>query len=164
LAIPAPERCLMGRAAVALLLSLVILSPARGQSPLPKVEGAEWSSVRDQCRQLLRALRAIDGALPPGVEKKLATLLEEDTRDGDRALERLQELLDPLCLAAVSINPESRVKAARGPARAELVHERPTIMLVKIHNEAGITHGLAVAGDELWTERHTGADRWLEAA
>src|SRR5436309_4688855 len=153
----------MGRAAVALLLSLVILSPARGQSLLPKVEGAEWSSVRDQCRQLLRALRAIDGALPPGVEKKFATLLEEDTKDGDRALERLQELLDPLCLAAVSINPESRVKAARGPAPAELVRDRPTIVLVKVHNDPGITPPLAVDGDELRTARDSGAGRWLEA-
>src|SRR5438067_7685077 len=141
----------MGRAAVSLLLSLVLFSSVRGQSPLPKVEGAEWSSVRDQCRQLLRALRAIVGALPPGVEKKFATLLEEDTKDGDRALERLQELLDLHCLAVVSINPESRVKAARGPAPAELVHDRPTVVLVKVHNEAGITHGLAVAGDELRT-------------
>ncbi len=153
----------MRRTAVALLLSLVILSPARGQSFLPKVEAAEWSSVRDQCRRLLRALRAIDGALSPGIEKKLAALLEEDTRHGDRALERLQELLDPLCLAAVSINPESRVKAARGPAPAELVRDRPTIVLVKVHNEAGITPGLEVDGDELRTARHTGADRWLEA-
>jgi hypothetical protein len=105
----------------------------------------------------------IDGALSPGVEKKLGILLEEDAKDGDRALERLQELLDPLCLVAVSINPESRVKAARGPAVAELVRDRPAVVLVKVHNEAGITPGLAVAGDELRTERHTGADRWLEA-
>src|SRR5207248_2653162 len=117
--------------------------------------------VRDQCRRLLRGLRAIDGALAPDVDKKLAALLEEDAKDGARALELLQELLDPLCLAAVSINPESRVKAARGPAPAELVRDRPTFVLVKVSNDAGITPGLEVAGDELRTARHTGADRWL---
>src|SRR5437588_8618361 len=114
----------MGRSAVALLLSLVLLSPVRGQSSLPKIEGTDWTPVRDQCRRLLRALRAMDGALSPGVEKKLGLLLDEEAKDGDRALERLQELLDPLCLAAVSINPESRVKATRGPAPAERVRGR----------------------------------------
>jgi hypothetical protein len=153
----------MIRAAVTSLLCLVFLSAARGQSPLPKVEGADWASVREQSRQLLRGLRALDGALAPGIEKKFATLLDEPSKDGDRTLERLQELLDPLCLVAVSINPESRVKAARGPAPADLVRDRPTVVLLKIHNEAGITPELAVAGDELRTERPIRADGWLEA-
>ncbi len=153
----------MGRTATILVFSLVMLSSAQGQSPLPKVEGAEWRPVRDQCRSLLQALRETDGALPAEVEKKLAALLAEDVKDGDRALERLQELLDPLCLVGVSINPESRVKAARGPAPAELVRDRSIIVLVKVHNDAGITHALAVGGDELRTARNTDDGRWLEA-
>src|SRR5262245_14646575 len=153
----------MRRAPALLVFSLVLLSPVRGQSPLQKVEGAEWRPVRDQCRRLLQALRATDGALPAEVEKKLAGLLAEDVKDADRALERLQELLDPLCLVGVSINPESRVKAARGPSPAELVRDQSTVVLVKVHNDAGITHALAVGGDELRTARNTGDGRWLEA-
>src|SRR5262245_58479903 len=152
----------MNRTAVALLVSLGVLAPARAQVPLPKVEGAEWRPVRDQCRQLLRGLRVVEGALPAGVEKKLAALLEEEVKDADQALERLQELLDPLCLAGVSINPESRVKAARGPAPAELVRDRPTLVLIKVSNDAGISPALAVGGDEVRTTRDTGAGRWLE--
>src|SRR5262249_26724693 len=37
-----------------------------------------------------------------------------------RDANRLQELLDPRVLVAVSINPEARVKVARGPAAAHL--------------------------------------------
>src|SRR5262245_56802075 len=113
----------MGRL-VSLLLPLVALAPARGQSPLPRVEGAEWKPVREQCRRLLPALRA-DGRVPPEVGKRLAALLEAEAGDGERALGDLQELLDPLCLVGVSLNPESRVKAARGPAPAELIRGRP---------------------------------------
>ena len=100
---------------------------------------------------------------PAEVEKKLAALLAEDIKDDDRALERLQELLDPLCLVGVSINPESRVKAARGPAPAELVRDQSTVVLVKVHNDAGISHALAVGGDELRTPGNADAGRWLEA-
>src|SRR5262245_30894718 len=153
----------MGRAITLLALSVVLLAPARGRSQLPKVESAEWRPVRDQCRRLLQALQTTDGALPAEIEKKLAALLAEDIKDEDRALERLQELLDPLCLVGVSINPESRVKAARGPAPAELVRDQSTVVLVKVHNDAGISHALAVGGDELRTPGNGDAGRWLEA-
>jgi len=153
----------MGRAVPLLVLSIVLLFPARGKSQLPKVEGAEWRPVRDQCQRLLQALRATNGALPAEIEKKLAALLAEDIKDEDRALERLQELLDPLCLVGVSINPESRVKAARGRAPAELVRDQSTVVLVKVHNDAGISHALAVGGDELRLPGNADAGRWLEA-
>src|SRR2546430_9075971 len=36
-------------------------------------------------------------------------------------VEMIQQTLDPLCLMGVTINPESRVKVAMGPAAAELM-------------------------------------------
>src|SRR5206468_8706803 len=53
--------------------------------------------------------------------------------------ERLQELLDPHTLLVVTINPESRVKVQRGPARARLVQAGFTPVLVKIINQAALT-------------------------
>jgi hypothetical protein len=47
--------------------------------------------------------------------------------------------LDPLCLAFVNVNPESRVKVARGPAKAQLVEQGWSVFLIKVHNDAGLT-------------------------
>jgi hypothetical protein len=52
---------------------------------------------------------------------------------------RLQELLDPHVLLTVSINPESRVKVARGDARADLRQRQAVPVLIKVVNEAGVT-------------------------
>ena len=52
---------------------------------------------------------------------------------------RLQELLDPHVLLTVSINPESRVKVARGEMAAELRQGRAVPVLIKVVNEAGVT-------------------------
>ncbi|HTK75768.1 MAG TPA: hypothetical protein VL371_10960 [Gemmataceae bacterium] len=52
---------------------------------------------------------------------------------------RLQQLLDPHVLLTVSVNPESRLKVARGEARAELRQGQPVPVLIKVVNEAGVT-------------------------
>jgi hypothetical protein len=52
---------------------------------------------------------------------------------------RLQELLDPHVLLTVSINPESRVKVARGDGRAELRQGQAVPVLIKVVNDAGVT-------------------------
>jgi hypothetical protein len=64
----------------------------------------------------------------------------------------------------VSINPESRVKAARGPAPAELVRGRASVFLVKVHNEGGVTHPLAVGGPGLRAAGKAEPEGWLDAA
>jgi hypothetical protein len=51
----------------------------------------------------------------------------------------IQAVLDRYCLLDVHINPESRVKVAAGPARAELVQRGWRTFLVKVRNEAGVT-------------------------
>lgn len=141
-------------------LALAFLAPcAAAQSALPRVEESRWEPVRTCCQRLL----AVDGALPPDVTQKLAALLKKDVKDPPRALKELQDLLDPLCLAGVSINPESRVKAARGPAAATLVRGQVRVVLVKVANDAGITPALAVSGEELRAPGKAGPGRWLEA-
>jgi hypothetical protein len=72
-------------------------------------------------------------------------------------------LLDWQCLAGVHINPQSRVKAARGPLAAQLRRDRPALVLVKVHNEAGVTAALAVSGPQLRSTTAAGPDQWLEA-
>ncbi|HEX5104915.1 MAG TPA: CehA/McbA family metallohydrolase, partial [Pirellulaceae bacterium] len=60
----------------------------------------------------------------------------------EESVEAIQKVLDPRCLAGVNINPESRVKVARGPAAAELAEQGWRVFLVKVHNEAGVTAAL----------------------
>ena len=54
------------------------------------------------------------------------------------AVKQLQLILDPLCLAFVNINAESRVKVAEGPVKKELMQQGWRAFLIKVHNEAGI--------------------------
>jgi hypothetical protein len=76
---------------------------------------------------------------------------------------QVQKLLDPLCLVIVSINAESRVKAARGPAPAILARDHETVVLIRVNNDAGVTHALAIRGPQLRSPGHQGDERWLEA-
>ena len=55
------------------------------------------------------------------------------------AVKRIQQLLDPYCVAVVDINPEARVKVSRGAASAVLMQGGWTSFLVKVNNEARVT-------------------------
>jgi len=57
---------------------------------------------------------------------------------------RVQEILDPYCLAIININPESRVKVLRGPAKPRLIQDGWVSYLVKVNNDAGVTSQLQV--------------------
>jgi hypothetical protein len=70
-------------------------------------------------------------------------------------LEAIQRVLDRSCLVAVHINPEMRVKVARGPPRPSLVQRDWRPFLVKVHNEAGTTAALRTTSVQ-------GAHRWLD--
>jgi hypothetical protein len=63
----------------------------------------------------------------------LQTSLAAAAREHDAT--ELQQLLDPLVLCVVDINPEGRVKAARGPAKAILQQAGYTPVLLKIINQ-----------------------------
>jgi hypothetical protein len=140
---------------------LAVAAPAWAQSSLPLVEDVEIGTLRNQCKPLLKALK---GKLPKGTEEKLAELLRPDGMKDDEASTAIQKLLDPLCLIGVTINAESRVKAARGPCAAELTRGRDTFVLIKVQNDAGVTHALTVSGDQLRSEKKTDAGRWLEGS
>jgi hypothetical protein len=145
-----------------LLLSL-LAAPVAAAEPLPRVNDVSWPEVRQRCRQLVALLKN-EKALPPHIERRLTDLLDSEKVEPEQALERLQDLLDPLCLIAVHINPESRVKARRGPAEANLTRDRGHVVLVKVHNEGGITPPLVVSGEELRETKKSGEGRWLEAS
>ena len=155
----------MRRAVLLGSLVLALAVPAaRGQTTPPLVDGVEWEPLRDHCRNLMDGLEALKAPLPPETTQALRALLKEAPADPDAAAAAVQKLLDPCCLLVVSINPESRVKAARGSADAVLEVNQERLVLVKVQNDAGSTAALSVSGPEIRAPGEPADGRWLEAA
>src|SRR5262245_60234625 len=125
------------------LIRLVLTFPfawslsAAESTPLPLVHEVELQPVGAQVKRLIETLDSLGAPLAP----RDVTALEKaiQSTDNDAAVEAIQKTLDKYCLAGVNINPESRVKVARGPAKAELLEQGWRTFLVKVHNEAGVT-------------------------
>jgi hypothetical protein len=94
---------------------------------------------------IVRLLDALDflGA-PAGDELRRDVAAAARARDADR----LQQLLDDRVLLVVHINPESRVKVARGPAAAVLQQAGYTPAIVKILNESRGTARLGIGSPQ----------------
>jgi hypothetical protein len=146
-------------AALLLLPSLA----AQAQMTLPVVEEVEWGSFRAHCKKLLTVLEKTGSNVPARTVREVRALLDRKPDDPASVCRAVQQLLDPFCLLAVNINAESRVKAARGSAEAQLQRDQPTVVLVKIHNEGGVTHALRLDGRELARADERKEGRWLKA-
>jgi hypothetical protein len=109
---------------------------------LPLVTGVEAQPLKAQVKRIVESLDYLGQPLTAEQRKALDTALEN--ADDARSVAALQKALDPLVLVGVNINPESRVKVARGPAPAELVEQGWRVFLVKVQNEGGVTSKLRV--------------------
>lgn len=107
---------------------------------LPKVEGIEAQPLLAGARRVADTLEMLG---QPLAERDL-TRLRAAGDDPKSTARIVQEILDPLCLVGVEINPESRVKAAPGPAAPTLIEQGWRIFLVKVKNDAGVTAPLRV--------------------
>ena len=123
-----------------LLLGAVVQTVGIGASradDLPVVDDVEFQPLSAQVRRVVEALDMLGQPLPGDEKARLDKAL--DSTDHKAGVRTIQEVLDRHCLIGVNINPESRVKAAQGPAAPELVQNGWTVFLVKVHNEAGVT-------------------------
>lgn len=138
---------------------------------LAVIEGIERQPLVAQVERLITAMQYSGEPLP---EADAAALREAFAMsDEPAAVKRIQEILDPHCLIEVHINPESRVKLARGPARAELHQQGWRAFLVKVHNEPGTTPHLSASSPNaqpvmypegnLLTPADV-SDRWMQIA
>jgi hypothetical protein len=148
-------------------LLLIYLQPhlsaaAHAQDALPIVDKGEVAPLLANCEHLLKAAALVRAPLPQATRRALQEIIKAGPQDAT-ALEKVQKLLDPYCLVGVNINPESRVKAARGPAAANLVQYQDTVFLVKVHNEAGVTQRLTLTSPHLLGGEGGESDRWLSA-
>src|SRR5260370_21714716 len=146
-----------------MLVLLILPSRVRDQAELHVVADVEWESFRDRTQKLLKGLESLKGPLHEATLRELGGLLEKEPASPQAAAEAVQKLLDPYCLVGISINPESRVKAARGSAGFELAKNRETVVLIKVHNDAGVTHALSIGGEQITAADKPEKDRWLKA-
>ena len=92
-----------------------------------------------------RLIEALDYAGSPLSDEQKEKLSRAKNEPNDlKAVRYVQEVLDPLCLMEININPESRVKVKEGPVKKTLLQGSFRAYLVKVHNEAGINPELVV--------------------
>jgi hypothetical protein len=95
-----------------------------------------------QAIRLQEALSFLGSSLSPEDAHRLVAL--QQLPISQEITLRVQQILDPYCLAIIDINPESRVKVTRGQAAARLIQGGWVSFLVRINNEAGVTAPLEV--------------------
>ena len=111
-------------------------------SPLPVVTDVAPQPLLAQALRLQEALSFLGSSLAEADTKRLKEL-QQKTLTAE-TITQIQAILDPYCLAMVTINPEARVKVLRGPAPARLMQGGWRSFLVKVQNEAGVTAELQV--------------------
>jgi hypothetical protein len=111
-------------------------------APSLALVAVEAQPLASNIQRVIEAMEYLGAPLPADVRADL-------TRAGQaRDAKTLQERLDPRVLLAVHINPEARVKVARGPAQAVLQQAGYTPVLVKIVNESGGTGRLRIGSPQ----------------
>ena len=125
-----------------LYISLYSQNSNTNSALLKIISDVESQPLLSQATRLKDALSFLGSSLSPEDINQLKELQAKP--HGTETSKRIQAILDPYCLAMVSINPESRVKVDRGAAKAKLIQGGWTSFLIKVHNEAGITPQLKV--------------------
>src|SRR5713101_4042330 len=122
--------------ACSLVLAGLVL-PAASAQKLETVE-VEGQPLAANVKRLVEAFENLGAPFPVDTAMALKTAIT------GRDVRKLQELLDPHVLLVVSLNPESRVKVARGPAPAVLQQAGFTPVLVKVINDSTVTETLRI--------------------
>ena len=134
---------------IGLMLALLGTSAIAQDSPtdgladeLPIIGGLDRQPLFAATHRLVDAMSFSGTPLP---DETLRAIEDAKSIENENdAVTALQKALDPLCVAAVSINPESRVKVAEGPAKKELMQHGWRAFLVKVHNQGGTNPELVV--------------------
>jgi hypothetical protein len=120
-----------------ILLVDLCTSPRINAAELP-YEPVEGQPLAANVGRLVEAFEFLGQPLPKLLSEKLAAARKE------RDAKAIQKLLDPLVVAAVSLNPEVRVKAERGPGAATIQQGGFTPLLVKVVNHSTVANQLRV--------------------
>ena len=128
-------------AVMGLVAALFLTGPTAGADKLD-VRPAEGQPLGENAKRLLDALDFLGAPLP----KTEADAIRAAAKERDAA--KVQQLLDPHVLVQVTINPESRVKALRGPASPKLQQNGFVPVLVKVVNDGTVKGKLNVSSPQ----------------
>ncbi|MDZ4817709.1 MAG: CehA/McbA family metallohydrolase [Planctomycetota bacterium] len=134
--------CSIGTLLTLASFKLALAAEEKSEPALPLVSNVDAQPFVAQVKRVKQALEFVGAPLTKEQSAALDKALAIE--DPKQQVQAIQEVLDPLCLAGVNINPESRVKAAIGSAKPELTQQGWSVFLVKVHNEAGVTAQLRV--------------------
>jgi hypothetical protein len=116
-----------------------------------------------QLQRLRDTLNHIGMPLPKETETQLMQLV--DNADEDSLTARVQELLDPHCLAAVSLRKDAAPVVVRREAKAELIEQGWQRFLIKVLNEPEVRVRLRIDSPNAKPLPHSPeedvASRWL---
>jgi hypothetical protein len=116
------------------MLGFVVLALPSGRRLLAATEAQPLIA---QVRRLMEAMAYLGEPLREADRERLEAAA--NLTEGARAVDEIQRIVDPYCLLAVRINPESRISVDRASAPARLVEQGWRAYLVKVRNEAGVT-------------------------
>jgi len=132
------EAFVMRSVLITLIVSLIAAARVAG----PRAAEVEGQPLGANVQRVIHALEFLGAPLPAD---DTAALLKA-AKDRDAAA--LQKLLDPHVLCTISINPELRVKATRGDAKAVLHQGGHSPVLIRIHNEGTVTERLRISSPQ----------------
>src|SRR3954468_20238083 len=84
-----------------------------------RAKDVDFQPLAAQATRVADAMEQLGSPLSPDDRKALDAAVKQ--ADAAKGVADVQQVLDRYCLLLVSINPEGRVKAARGAAEPELV-------------------------------------------
>ena len=151
---------------ICILLVFGFVSPNHStlNADLPIVEDVDLQPFSAQIKRVIQAKEYY--GIPFSYETVNELQSAFQFSDETKAVQQIQRILDPQCLFGVNINPESRVKVAKGNAKATLVENGWRVYLIKVNNEAGVTAELRAMSPN--ARRLHGSpkseirDRWLD--
>ena len=121
---------------------IAVLAGVHSQTAVEWRVPVEGQPLSANIVRILQALQFLGSPLPEETVKELETAAQAHDAD------RLQDVLDPHVLLVVTINPESRVKVQRGPAKARLQQAGFTPVLVKVINQSSLTRELRIVSPQ----------------
>jgi hypothetical protein len=120
------------------LFVLFALAGAARAADVPVIGDVEGQPLAANAGRILKALDFLGAPLPEDETKALNKAID------DKDAKKLQELLDKHVLFAVTINPEARVKVAKGPGSTGLQQAGWTPVLVKVMNDSTVKKQLKI--------------------
>src|SRR5262249_55119773 len=120
-----------------------------GAQKVDVVSDVEGQPLAENIKRLLSTLDFLGSPL----SKEATDALQAAAAGRDAG--KLQKLLDPHVLLQVAINPESRVKVARGQADAVLQQHGFTPVIVKVVNESTVKKALHIQSPQAGPRQKT---------